>query len=388
MKVINELAGRIINKAKVTTPKKAINKEIADTARRVLPHAAASAALVLTNLGVNQKQQEEEPAIDKDFLNALSQDLGAHRYMQRDDVFNLAINFESAPAFVADLIMQKDDFGNLRVLRKDIIAPVFEAYQINPKYTEELVSEKNEEGFFRYSPEEIKTLVEISASEKEVLEHATKNPMKIQELLAKENELGNKIYTSEDIKTIIKIEESGDEYGKALLGMKIYPHSKDERFTPLQVNYISKKHQKYPELVDHLVESKSTTEYYYYDSNEIIDILKNTNDENVRIVGNLLNAKEYYSDHALTLLEKKAQSESDLLIYCAENHSNKLKQLLKDLEIDAISQETFDKIKAHRTEEYRYYWLKGYKKVKAPLPAHILKIFEELVKSNMNKQPS
>ena len=74
-----------------------------------------------------------------------------------------------------------------------------------------------------------------------------------------------------------------------------------------------------------------------------------------------------------------------MLIYCAENHSNKLKQLLKDLEIDAISQETFDKIKAHRTEEYRYYWLKGYTKVKAPLPAHILKTFEELVKPNMSK---
>ena len=387
MKVLNQITPKVVKTVKTTKPMKVINAEVAETAKRVLPYASLVAATVLANnvFDVKKEEQQDELTIDKDFLEVLSQDLGKHKYMDKYDVYYLAQNFEYAPAFVADLIMQKDDFGNLRVLRKDIIAPVFEAYQINPKYTEELVSEKNEEGFFRYSPEEIKTLVEISASEKEVLELATKNPMKIQELLAKENKLGNKLYTSADIQTILKIEESGDEYGKALLRMKIYTQSKEERFTPLQVNYISKKHQKYPELVDYLVESKSTTEYYYYDSNEIIDILKNTNDENVRIVGNLLNAKEYYSDHALTLLEKRAQSESDLLIYCAENHSNKLKQLLKDLEIDAISQETFDKIKAHRTEEYRYYWLKGYKKVKAPLPAHILKIFEELVKPNMSK---
>ena len=384
MKVINQVATKSISYVKHEIPRKNPNATVRKIAKQIFPISAsiASTTFVNSSFNTNNDTQVKEPVIDKKFLKVLSKDLSLHKYLEQGDVYYLAHNFEYATAFVADLIMQKDDKNNLRILKKEAIEPIFEAYQINPIYTEKLVSEKDNNGEFRYLASEIRIMANLSVEMPEALSVARENPLKVEQLLNIENELGEKLYTLKDIEVILKLEESECDFGKELLNMKRKPKSKQARFTPEQVDYILKKNEDFPELTEILLKEKfSCVDLYRFEGDEVINILKATNDKNLKIVTTLIKSNEYYPNSVSTILEKKEKSEYDLLLYCAENYSHRLKRLLKTLEIESISEETFEKLKAYRRDEYRRYWLQGLKKVKAPLRADILRTFEKLVKS-------
>ena len=255
MKVINQSVIKNISNVKQEMPRKFPNTVVRKMAKQIFPISAgvASEVLVKSSFNTNNDTQVKEPVIDKKFLKVLSRDLSLHKYLKQDDVYYLAQNFEYAPAFVSDLIMQKDGKNNLRILRKNIVEPIFEAYQINPSYTEKLVSEKDDNGEFRYSASEIKIMANLSVEMPEALSVARKNPLKVEQLLNIENELGEKLYTLKDIEIILKLEESDCDFGKELLNMKRKSESKQARFTPQQVDYILKKHEEYPKLTEILL---------------------------------------------------------------------------------------------------------------------------------------
>lgn len=391
MKVLNQIVQKSTGALKSAKPLKYINEEIAQTTKRVFPFAAAAASVVLANYALDAKNKEEteEPSIDSNFLEVLSQDLAAHKYMHKEDVYYLALNFESAPALVADLIMQKDEKGNLRMLRRESIEPIFEAYQINPEYTEELINEKNENGEFKYSSDEIKILADLSVTMPEALAVATSNPTRVLDLLKRENEAGRKLYSLKDIQTLFYLETIEPQETKYYMNMKDYD-SKEPRFTANQIKLILKKKKEFPELVNTLIEEKdSDNKGFRFDAQSLTEILQLMDKDNIQVVKNLekqkdiysINSKEYIAykyrpEEIISLIKKKKESEFDLLVYCAENYYYvpKLKKLLNEMDITTISEDTYKKLKEYRTDGYN-----GWRQVKKPFDYTIMNVFKTLL---------
>lgn len=368
MKVTNLIGQNCVNTAKASKPLKKLNVEVAETVKRVFPYAAGAASVVLANFAINNNNEKiEEPSIDDDFLEVLSQDLAAHKYMHKEDVYYLAQNFESAPAFVADLIMQKDEKGNLRMLRRELAEAVFEAYQINPKLTENLISEMNEKGEFKYDLNEIRSLVNISANMPKALKIATEDPIRVEKLLMQEDEVGKKTYSVSDIEDLFKMEKEEPELSKFLLEMQ---ECTEPRFSIKQVKYILAERKKYPEFVDSLVNEKvPRSNQYKLNAAAIIDLLKLANEDNIKIINTLRNCKyakedndkvtyeefELTTSEIINLLKNKKISDYAVLFYCENFYSNRdkgarAKKIIETMGIKNISPETYNNLKEYKKE--------------------------------------
>ena len=253
--------------------------------------------------------------IEEDYVLSLANDIMRGGYSE-EILDEFAKQFKKQPAFADMLLSTKNSGGYYRTYYSaEKLKNLFNAHLINPDLTEELFTEENEDGSFKYCSSVIYKIVNANEISPKLLKYAKEDPHIIDSIINRSDVLGNPRFGADDTIKIYEYYKKFPNLTKKLIrdSIPLNDNSYLPRFNGEQIISILDSYPENPDLVLRLINTKTTSyDYNAYKYNgeaieAILNGLKSNNPELKTFTQDLYDYYEHdgYADSLIDYLPKR-----------------------------------------------------------------------------------
>lgn len=251
-----------LNFKSTVLPKKWALKEVSEQTIKKVSAAISATGIASLMLGQSNDDYVTSIATPIDRLNYSNEDMQA-----------LQEGYEYYPILMDTLLSTKDKNNAIRDIHKEEIENLTEIYDRNPDLTEELLTQKTEDGLFRYATQDVIYIAKANELSPELLEVSKKHPGFVNALINTVDASEKPAYGINDIMYFAEIYNADKTFAKRASGHrneKGYP-----RFYGEEANYIHK--NKKNKFIKYLFELKNpdNKNYFKFDGREILMLSQN-----------------------------------------------------------------------------------------------------------------
>ena len=174
---------------------------------------------------------------DNDYTIILAKNI-KRANLSKEDEKSIVDALDVAPTIVDIALSTKNKNQETRFVSKTNIQTIVESYEVNPELTEQLTIALDTDGDFRYSPKEIKQIIEANELSPELLEPAMDNPQFVTELINKTTEENTPLYGIKDIIFYEGLYKENPEFTQEVIKQQRSNHQ--PRFNGVEADFLQK----------------------------------------------------------------------------------------------------------------------------------------------------
>ena len=249
----------------------------------------------------NQKAAQEIVNASKSFLttdsNTKFENVYASSLGRKLDILEISPNeteelknlYEVKPALADAILFSRSKARKAGSISPNTMKAIVAAHEINQELTEELLFEK-------YALRDVYKIVKVNQMSKKLLEPAKENATLVYELATVRMKNNKPRFGADDILQVIKSMKKEPEYTQLIMQQK--NGLEDYRFNGHQIRLILSTYEKFPSIVNNLINAcynNSSTQAYKYSSfciEKILETLNGDDIDKIRMVKRILDSNQ------------------------------------------------------------------------------------------------